>query len=662
VLVALGAGAFLAGLTPISDGDIFWHLAAGREMAHRHAWLHTDPFTLSAAGRPWIDVHWLFQLACHGIYRLGGLAGVVLAKALLVAAGALVLGRAVGRSGGATARALFVPAMVGVLYLARHFLLARPVIVSLLMLALFFAALERLRAGRRRALIALPLLQIVWSNCQGLAVLGPAMIGAYLIAAGLSPRLGGRRWWWPFDPQENLPWRPLALTLALCVAASLVNPYGRDGVTLATRLLARISPSAGNLFGEQVAENVPPWLLERTAPAQIFHFKWYLATLAACLALAGRRLLLSHLLLLGGFGALALMANRNVLLFYWVATPIAILAIAPRVARLLAKPPRASRSWVIPGALALGVVLAAELALAAVSARREPTIAAPTPFHFPTESTRRLVGAGAHGPVFVPDHAGGYLAFSAPGLKPYIDTRLLLHTADEYATYLAAVDDPARFDALAARWRFRYVALTTAYPDRYLGLVQHLAKSPAWTLTFTDGSEVLFARRDPAGDGAASPAAVSPRPLDSDQEVDRITAQLAARFSRWPDQHQAARLHLARLLLVLGQVDQAQRVLATMTGPTAVQLRARAYLAAGQAAAAESLARTLLLVDPRDVSSLTLMARIAMRSRQPDAALGWLRRALEADPYDGEALRLLESLSDAASTDPASDAKSMSRN
>jgi tetratricopeptide (TPR) repeat protein len=410
-----------------------------------------------------------------------------------------------------------------------------------------------------------------------------------------------------------------------------------------------------------VAENVPPWLLERIAPAQIFHFKWYLVALAACLVLAGRRLPLSHLLLLGGFGALALMANRNVLLFYWVATPIAILSIAPRVARLLARAPRPSRRWVIASALALGSVLAAELALAAMAARREPAFAAPTPFHFPTESTHRLVDAGARGPVFAPDHAGGYLAFSAPGLKPYIDTRLLLHTTDEYAAYLAAVDDPARFDALAERWRFRYVVLTTAYPDRYLGLAQHLAKSPTWKLTFTDGSEVLFARHDPPGD-PASPAAVSSNPLDSDREIDRISAQLAARFSRWPEQHQAARLQLARLLLVLGQVDQAQRVLATMTGRTAVQLRARAHLAAGQPAAAESLARTLLLVDPNDVGSLTLMARIAMRNRQPDVALGYLRRALEADPYDVEALRLLESLSDAASQDPASDVKSMSRN
>jgi hypothetical protein len=85
-MVALFAGAVLASLTPIADGDIFWHLAAGREMVHRRAWLRTDPFTLSAHGRPWVDVHWLFQLLVYGIHASRGLAGVVIAKALVVAA------------------------------------------------------------------------------------------------------------------------------------------------------------------------------------------------------------------------------------------------------------------------------------------------------------------------------------------------------------------------------------------------------------------------------------------------------------------------------------------------------------------------------------------------------------------------------------------------
>src|SRR4051812_50203955 len=75
-VVVLVLGAFVVSLTPVADGDIFWHLAAGREMVRRHAWLRADPFTISATGRAWVDVHWLFQLGAYAVHRLAGLGGV----------------------------------------------------------------------------------------------------------------------------------------------------------------------------------------------------------------------------------------------------------------------------------------------------------------------------------------------------------------------------------------------------------------------------------------------------------------------------------------------------------------------------------------------------------------------------------------------------------
>jgi hypothetical protein len=85
----------LAALTPVADSDIWWHLAAGREMIARRGFLRTDPFSLGARGRPWIDLHWLFQLGSYALYRLGGLTALVGGKVLLVAAGAWVWLRAV---------------------------------------------------------------------------------------------------------------------------------------------------------------------------------------------------------------------------------------------------------------------------------------------------------------------------------------------------------------------------------------------------------------------------------------------------------------------------------------------------------------------------------------------------------------------------------------
>ena len=100
----LACGAATTGLSPSADGDIWWHLAAGREMVARGALLFADPFSVSAAGRPWVDVHWLFQLAVFGLHRAFGLAGLVWAKCALLALGALLLYQAVEQRRGSWAR------------------------------------------------------------------------------------------------------------------------------------------------------------------------------------------------------------------------------------------------------------------------------------------------------------------------------------------------------------------------------------------------------------------------------------------------------------------------------------------------------------------------------------------------------------------------------
>src|SRR4029079_18829484 len=81
---ALALGAFLVGLAPLSDGDLWWHLAAGREIVRTHALPVVDTFSSGAAGRPWIDVHWGFQLAAYGVHAVGGLRALVMLKCALV--------------------------------------------------------------------------------------------------------------------------------------------------------------------------------------------------------------------------------------------------------------------------------------------------------------------------------------------------------------------------------------------------------------------------------------------------------------------------------------------------------------------------------------------------------------------------------------------------
>lgn len=633
----LVGGLTLVGLAPSADGDIWWHLAAGREMVARGGVLLSDPFSVSAAGRPWLDVHWLFQLAAYAVHRGFGLAGLVWAKCALLAAGALVLSATLGsRARADWSRAAFVTLLLVAAFSARSLLLLRPVIVTLLFLSLFLFVLEAAhRRGKTSWLWALPGLQVLWSNFQGLSALGPAMVAAYSLAAGADVLRTGKAW--PFAPEAAKSssalrhFKALLLPLLGCGLACGVTPFGARVFTLPVTLALRLVPGADNVYSYAVAENVPPYLLERVTGGEFWHLKWFLGVLALATLAAGHRLRLSHALLLLGFTMLALSSNRNVLLLYWVGTPIAALYLAPALRRWL----RARRVTAAPRVLGAlnGAALLAVLGTAGVAAARETSLAEPTPFRVPVESARRLAQLSP-GDVFSADHQGGYLIWQLyPRFRPYIDSRLVLRSADEFQEYLGLSEAPSRFEAFQARHHFSYVVLPTAYPDRYLNLISHLYRSPDWKLLFTDGSEVLFARADLSSEPSLD--------LGDAEEVERIVAGSDRRYAEQLELRAAARVQLGRLLAALGKLDQAELALSGLAHPDVQALQARLRFAAGDAPGAERLARRALGSDGADVRSLSLLARIALERGQAALGADLLKRALAADPFDAEAGELL---------------------
>jgi tetratricopeptide (TPR) repeat protein len=644
----LGPGLFVTsavlGLCPVADGDVFWHLAAGREMVRVGSVLQRDPFSSGSAGQPWLDVHWLFQLGVYAVHELGGLLGLVLAKCVLIGIGAMLVYAAVDRE----ARAIFVPLLLAALFGARQLLLVRPVIVTLVCLGFFFLQLERFRLrGRIAALAGLPLVQIVWSNCQGLFALGPALIAAYAVGVGVWLAAGTQRRF-PFDAEGGpalraaRPVRALLICGAACVAASLCTPYGLRALGLPWALLTRLLPASGNPW-LAVAENVPPFTLEQSQPGQFWHLKWFLGVLALAFALPPRRVLLSHLLLIAGLLALALTSNRNVLLLYWLATPIAAMKLAEAVRPLMLRVRQPG--WIAITRALPQLALAALLLLAGTAAAREPNLSEPTPFHFPVQSARLLRDSPGVGTIFSADHQGGYLIWMLyPRFRPYMDTRLVLRTPQEYGEYLGLAENPQRFDAFQRRHRFSHAILPIGYPDRYLGLVAHLYGSSEWKLIFTDGSEALFAHaavtREPSWD------------LSSPATTDRIAADLARRFAASSRLQQAALLQLATLELATGAWPQAERILSRIDASAepnidpraSLGLRARARLAADDTAGAQRLAEQLLGVDGDDPRSLDLMAAVLLRRGQWQRAAVLIRRALALDPFDPEAQGLLRTL------------------
>jgi hypothetical protein len=353
--------------------------------------------------------------------------------------------------------------------------------------------------------------------------------------------------------------------------------------------------------------------------------------------LAGRRLLLSHVLLLAGFLGLALMANRNVLLFYWLAAPIGALQAAPRLRVLFV---RFRRSGPRVAFLVNAAALLTLLCVSGNALARESSVSEPSPFRVPAESVRRLAALPA-GDVFTADHYGGYVIWRLyPRFKPYIDTRLVLRTDAEYTEFLALADFPERFEAFQARHQFGYVLLPVAFPERYQRLIAELYASARWKLLFTDGSEVLFGRIEQTRDIAA-------QDLSADTSTDHILESLRERFGTSRKVYTAARLHLATLQTLLGEGAQAERALAGLEASEAQALRARGRFAVGDLDVAEQLAQAALSRDRADVQSLNLLALIALRRGEPARGAGLLRRALGIAPFDHEASEILAHLEEA---------------
>src|SRR5437868_10892667 len=83
--VILCLGLFAMAARPMTDPDVWWHLRSGQLIVETHSIPHTDPFSFTRAGQPWIDHEWLSEVLIYGIYRAAGSTGLIVAFAVVTA-------------------------------------------------------------------------------------------------------------------------------------------------------------------------------------------------------------------------------------------------------------------------------------------------------------------------------------------------------------------------------------------------------------------------------------------------------------------------------------------------------------------------------------------------------------------------------------------------
>jgi hypothetical protein len=401
---------------------------------------------------------WLAQLVWYGIQLAGGFVGLVLWKALLLAATCALAGWVAGRRRGSLLWG--VAAALAAASLAIEFAHDRPSILSYFFVALWIALFED-----RRRLWLLPPLALVWANCHGGFFLGWVVAGAYA-AEALVRRAP--------DARRLLAWS------AAAVLASALNPNGYFAVAALFRYRQSTLQSS---------------LIEWSRPSlwgSPYAFDLLLYGAAAVLALAWRKVRPADWILFAAFAAASLIAFRNEMLVGVVA-PILLATYFP------ARPGKSSRSPRLATFAAMALV-ATGIVAGCAQGRFFQLRAAE--WRFPSGAATFLSQSGIRAPLFNTYEDGGYLIWR--GARVFIDGRALSETVfQDYRLILGTPPGDQRRAETLRRYGIGAILVNgfeynsgVLYP-----LLLDLAQSSTgeWKLVYDDASALVFVRDAPAG-------------------------------------------------------------------------------------------------------------------------------------------------------------------
>ncbi len=201
----------------VADTDVWWHLKSAEWIEQHGTVPHTDSFSLYRSGTPWAAYSWLYELLLLRLYRWLGLTGLLAYSSCMIAAIAAALHKMIrGLQGDFTLGILLT--LAGSMCMMRIWTPRSWLFTILFFVLVLDTAMEARRNGRMSGLYWLPLVFVLWANIHlqfvvGLLVLVVALGESLLarFAGGVGTRVGPVR---------------MALVLAACALATLVNPYG----------------------------------------------------------------------------------------------------------------------------------------------------------------------------------------------------------------------------------------------------------------------------------------------------------------------------------------------------------------------------------------------------------------------------------------------------
>ena len=450
-----------------TDPDLWWHLRTGDLIFHSGIPRH-DPFSWTAAGRPWVAHEWLSELLIYCVgSALGYWANVLLFGAIVIAA--LLLMYRLGRAGGAGTRPLVLLMYLSVATLGL-FVTVRPQEFTWLLFAVFVCILQRHCTGERAPLWALPPLMALWANLHLGFVYGLLLVAVWLGALALE-RLRGRA----------VDLRQPAAVAAACLLASMLNPAGP----------ALLWYPARYVFDHRVTAYIGEW--QRPNPLYPLHWPIFLTDLLLALALASRTRPKPFLwMVTAAMIALSLQAGRNAPFAALLLTPVAGGAMSGRWQAATSQ--RDSRQR-LPGVAAALLLVAVAAVTLQVGYRRSGAIsfARPSEYDYPSAEAAYVKAHFAGKRLFNEYGDGGYLIYTLyPTVKVGIDGRSDFYGGQIMGDYATIYHARPGWQALLIQYRVEAVLVPGNSP-----LAIALRGETGWAEAFRGAAESVFVPGQP---------------------------------------------------------------------------------------------------------------------------------------------------------------------
>jgi hypothetical protein len=523
---------FLSLCFPMMDTDFWWHLRTGELILEQRAVPQVDLYTYTDYDKPWIDLHWGFQLLITGLYRLGGVELVTLAKAAIITGAVAIAWFAGGRNLPTWLKAmLWIPAVISIS--GRGY--ERPEMLTQLFLAAWLWIAVRV-AERPRLIWLLPIVQVVWVNCHALFVLG-LVVGAAYAADCLAREFAGGRWGLA-PPARQPSGQVIVRAGALVAVACLANPYFEEGAKFPLTLYRKFSVDY-DFYSVNIGEFRPPIAFLKESFRRQKYWEgatnvyllseatvWCVTAASfACLAWRRRRWSVMRVLLFAGFSHLAWKATRNTNIFAIVSVVIACENLAEALslsaADLRKSPPIRrygfSPAWVV-GTVLCGLILAVVTGAWANIAEKDKVFALGERPHWFIHDAAKFAGQpGFPKLAFVANNgqAAVYTYHNSPERRVFMDARLEVCTKETFEIYNKILDAMAAGNLVWQQELFRRsggelpVIILDSRGSRFQ--INALVQTPGWRLVFADRAGAVFLTTEQA-DKLELPA-VSPESL-----------------------------------------------------------------------------------------------------------------------------------------------------